>query len=103
MLSGLEEKLILMGIIQQTKVKIPIDSGAGIDYISDKLVKELGLIPSIMRNPLHTKVADGYIYEINQYLPALPLDITDFQETISPKVLPLQEKEIILGYRWLKK
>src|SRR5215212_1307407 len=102
-LSRLDEKLILKGIVQQTEVKILIDSGAGIDYISDKLVKEIGLLPSTMRNPLCTKVADGHVYEINQYLPTLPVDITDFKETISPKVLLLQEKEIILGYCWLKK
>src|SRR5215212_9090854 len=82
-LSGLDEKLILKEIVQQTEVKILIDSGAGIDYISDKLVKEMGLLPSTMRNPLRTKVADGHVYEINQYLPALPVDIADFKETIS--------------------
>jgi dUTP pyrophosphatase len=94
--------LTLQGTIQGESVKILIDSGASTNYLSEKIAKKIGLKTTELSNPIQTAVADGFTHTVNQYLPGLPMDIGNFKEIFSPKILPISGADVILGYRWLK-
>jgi dUTP pyrophosphatase len=97
------DTLILTADIEGQKVKCLVDSGAGDCYLSENLVKKIGLRTTPLKTAKRVKVADGFTHIVQDACPALPISFKDFQDEIDAKVIPLRGTDVILGMTWLQK
>ena len=80
-------------------VRVLLDSGAAVTFISDVLVQRLGLTPVPHSSPLHVRYSDGRTRPSPGRV-EVPVSIQGRALTVQATVAPLQAADIILGIDW---
>ena len=95
--------ILLNADIEGQKVRCLLDSGANNTYLSESLVKKIGLRRTPLGHQRKVKVADGFAHIIQDHCPNLPIRFDSFSDEIHPLIIPLRGTEVILGMNWLKR
>ena len=91
----------LYGFINKKHVTILIDSGSTHNFIQPRVAKFLNL-PVKDTLPLMVMVGNGSVMTCSQLCSDTKLLIQDHTFTVTLRILPLSEAEVVLGVEWLQ-
>ncbi|KAD4584431.1 hypothetical protein E3N88_22032 [Mikania micrantha] len=90
----------LQGILGTAEVLILIDSGSTHNFISDKLVCDMKLIPHFI-SPFGVQIGNGDILRCNQICKNISLQLLDLKISQDFYPFALGGADVVLGIQWL--
>ena len=97
------DSLRFHGTLAGGSVVVTIDSGAEADFISEEMVRKLGVSTAALPVTAQVRLANGGQLDLSQATGNLRLLLGGWRDRVTLHVLPLQGHEVILGRPWLKR
>lgn len=96
-----QKAMRLWGVVNGVQTKVLIDSGASHNFISPKLVQEVGL--TIKNNEgCWVKVGDGYQIRSEGVCWDVPIQLQGVEFRLKFFLFPLDDIDVVLGWDWLE-
>jgi Retroviral aspartyl protease len=95
------QKLEVPVVIRSKEIRVLVDSGAPLSYITPQLVKDLRLVTKPIREYDITRVGGELVAIVTEEIRECEMSILGKDTHQNLQVAPLSSYSIILGHKWL--